>query len=192
MNENNKEKIEEYGLAISKGLIGLIPGIGPLTVELLNVTIPSKKIERVEKLLKILQSKVSEIEEETLKRKFNEDNFTVLYEDILHQAVRATSDERLEYLAALLEKGIRDETLDYIQTNRLLEIFSKVNDEEVIILQSYALKPENIGKFKQKHNNIFYVEELVLNRKELSEDDRKKLVMLNHYKDNLIVLGLRG
>lgn len=194
MNENNKEKIEEYGLAVFKGLITNIPVFGPLTVELLNVTIPNKRIERIEKLLKILQSNVSDIEE-NLRRKFKEDNFIDLYEDVLFQAIRATNDERLVYLASVLENGLKEENIEYLQTKTLLKIFNEINDEEVIILQSYSfVNLDNKTKFKEKHEAIFIAEQFqsishTLNNK---DDKYKKLAMLNHYKNHLIALELIG
>ena len=48
-----KDNFNKYGLAALKGGIGSIPG-GSLVVELLNVTIPDRRLERIEKILMIL------------------------------------------------------------------------------------------------------------------------------------------
>lgn len=45
-------------LSIARILLGEIPIIGSLTVELLNVAIPNQRQERIEKLLNLMASKV--------------------------------------------------------------------------------------------------------------------------------------
>lgn len=188
MNEN----VKKYAGAITRVLASQIPIVGPLAVELANVTIPHQRQERIEKLLNTLSSKVFDISEEQLKEKFNSTDFIDIFEDVLLQSVRATSDERLEYLAAVLKKGLTDEEFDHLKTKRLLEIFAKINDVEVLILQSYALEDSN-REFKQKHKNIFELKDIVItHRKNLSESDKEKKALLEHYDDNLITLGLIG
>ncbi|TRU77754.1 MAG: hypothetical protein EWV46_15985 [Microcystis viridis Mv_BB_P_19951000_S69D] len=107
------------------------------------------------------------------------------------QSVRATSQERLEYLASVLEKGLKNEDFNHFQTKRLLEILSNINDIEVILLQYYSFsdimdsrgdnKKKNI--FRQKHKNIFEY---------WKSNDSEKQAINNHYLDNLIALGLVG
>ena len=55
-----KKQTPKYAGATSRGLIGLIPLVGPLTVELLNVTIPNQRQGRIEKLVNILSQKKEE------------------------------------------------------------------------------------------------------------------------------------
>ena len=69
MNTNRQETIQKYTVAIARGLIGQVPVIGSLTVELLNVTIPNQRQERIERLLNILSKKIFNISEEKLKTK---------------------------------------------------------------------------------------------------------------------------
>jgi len=66
MNTNRQETIQKYTVAIARGLIGQVPVIGSLTVELLNVTIPNQRQERIERLLNILSKKIFNISEEKL------------------------------------------------------------------------------------------------------------------------------
>ncbi|MFM7573952.1 MAG: hypothetical protein ACKO4S_12585, partial [Snowella sp.] len=105
MNTNQQEKIQRYTGAIAKGLIGQVPVIGSLTVELLNVTIPNQRQERIERLLNILSQKIFNISEEELQEKFNSIDFIDIFEDVLRQSIRATSDIRLQYLASVLKNG---------------------------------------------------------------------------------------
>lgn len=185
--EVNK-KLNKYGVAALKGGIGAIPG-GSLVVELLNVTIPDRRLERIEKLLMILASKELNLNSEEIKRKFNSPEFADIFEDVIYQAVRALSNERLEYLASILEKSLTEEQIKHFQTSRLLSILGEINDVEVIILQSYELKKQRDKNFKERHKNIFKHE--FVTRKS-SNDEREHNAMLQNYKNHLVNLGLIG
>ena len=175
--------VQEFALAYAKGLVSAIPVIGGLTVELLNFAIPNQRQERIETLLNILASRVFNISEQELKQKFQSTDFIDIFEDVLLQSVRATSQERLEYLASVLEKGLKEEDFDRIQSKRLLEILEKINDTEVLLLQYHALsqcEAEKLRDFMNIHGRIF------------DNDDLQKKAMFDHYLDNLITLGLIG
>ena len=45
---------------LGKGLGGAIPFVGPLAAEIVGAIIPNQRIERIESLLKILESKIDE------------------------------------------------------------------------------------------------------------------------------------
>lgn len=175
--------VQEFALAYFKGLVSPIPVIGGLTVELLNFVIPNQRQKRIETLLNILASRVFNISEQELKQKFQSTDFIDIFEDVLLQSVRATSQERLEYLASVLEKGLKEEDFDRIQSKRLLEILEKINDTEVLLLQYHALsqyEAEKLRDFMNIHGRIFDNENL------------QKKAMFDHYLDNLITLGLIG
>jgi hypothetical protein len=200
-------KGELSNAAIKVGLTtALTPSLGilaPLVGEIFGVLIPTKKQERLEKLLKFLFSKqynipFEDIDDLLTSSDFNfeqdrhySDEFLDILEDVVNQAVRATSDERLEYLASVLEKGLTDEEFDHLKTKRLLEIFAKINDVEVLILQSYALQDSG-SEFRQKHKNIFDLKKTSRYTRKLSEAEEKTRALLQHYDDNLINLGLIG
>jgi hypothetical protein len=183
---NNQETLKKYVGAIVKGGIVSVPLVGSLAVELLNVTIPNQREERIEKLLLILSSKVFDIAPEQLEEKFNSPDFVDIFEDILFQSVRATSSERLEHLASVVEYGLRQEEIDHLQIKRLLEILKEINDVEVILLQSYESRNRYNQDFKEKHSSIFDLVNL--------EPDKvqEHKVMLENYNSHLINLGLIG
>lgn len=187
---SNKETLKKYAGALIKGSIVSVPLVGSLAVELLNVTIPNQRQERIEKLLNIVASRVFDINLEDLEEKFHSSAFIDIFEDVLFQSVRATSNERLEYLASVIEHGIKDKELDYLQTKRLLSILAEMNDVEVIILQSYELRHKIDNNFKKKHQTIFACEYIADSEK--SPEIRERNAMLKNYKNNLISLGLIG
>lgn len=183
-----KENLNKYGLAALKGGIGSIPG-GSLVVELLNVIIPDRRLERVEKLLMILASKELEMDSQEIKHQFYLPEFADIFEDVIHQAVRALSDERLEYLASILERSLSDEQIKHLKTKRLLLILGEINDVEIIILQSYELKNQRNGAFKETHQNIFKYEYIATTS---SQEEKEQNAILQNYKDHLVNLGLIG
>ena len=103
---SNQETVKKYAGALARGSIGSVPLVGSLAVELLNVIIPNQRQERIEKLLTMLSSKVFDIAPEQLEEKFNSPDFVDIFEDILFQSVRATSSERLDYLASVVDYGL--------------------------------------------------------------------------------------
>ncbi len=209
MKTNQQENIQKYAENLAKGLIeqtpkymgatfrGLIsqvPGIGPLAVELLNVTIPNQRLERIEKLLNILSQKTFNISEEELQSKFNSIDFIDIFEDVLRQSTRATSDIRLEYLASVLKNGIDSEKLEHLQNKRLLEMLEKINDIEVILLRSYSLRDDQFEyqSFINQYCNIFKIEEQKKYNSYSESEYNNEKAFINHYEDNLISLGLVG
>jgi hypothetical protein len=194
MNTNQQEKIQKYTGAIARGLIGQVPVIGSLTVELLNVTIPNQRQERIERLLNILSQKIFNISEQELKNKFHSTDFIDIFEDVLRQSVRATSDIRLKYLASVLKNGIDFEKLDHLQKKRLLEILERINDIEIILLRSYSLRDNTFAyqDFINNHCDIFNLKEEQRHHQSPEANDKDKQIFISHYKDNLISLGLVG
>jgi hypothetical protein len=194
MNTNQQETIQKYTGAIARGLIGQVPVIGSLTVELLNITIPNQRQERIEKLLNILSQKIFNISEEELKNKFHSTDFIDIFEDVLRQSVRATSEIRLRYLASVLKNGIDSQKFDHLQNKRLLEILEKINDIEVILLRSYSLRDDTseYQDFINKYSDIFNVKEKQEETKSSKTNDKDRQNFINHYDDNLISLGLVG
>jgi hypothetical protein len=194
MNTNQQETIQKYTGAIARGLIGQVPVIGSLTVELLNVTIPNQRQERIEKLLNLLSEKIFNISEEELQEKFNSTDFIDIFEDVLRQSVRATSDARLKYLAFVLKNGIDSEKLDHLQKKRLLEILERINDIEIILLRSYSLRDNTFAyqDFINNHFDIFNHKEEQAHHQSPEANDKDKQIFISHYEDNLISLGLVG
>ena len=154
---NKKETLKKYTGALIKGGIASLPVVGPLAIELVNVTIPNQRQERIEKLLNILSSKVFDIAPEKLEENFNSSDFIDIFEDILVQSVRATSNERLGYLASVLEYGIRQEKIEHLQIKRILEILNEINDVEVILLQSYEKKIKVMQKSLDKNIQVYLI-----------------------------------
>jgi hypothetical protein len=119
---------------LSKGTIAQIPILGAFVVEALNTYIPDQRLERMEKILQILSSKLCNASMEEIQQRWETPEFLDIFEDCMNQGIRAISDERLEYLASVLENSLTEEQLQHHQTKRLLSILAELNDAEVIWL----------------------------------------------------------
>ena len=127
---------------------------------------------------------------------------------LFHQAVRGLSDERLEYLASILEKSLTDKQIKHFKIKRLLSILKEINDIEIILLKyfdwqsciCFTMRPpdtflEEYTPFREKHNST--IKYLNGNRRGCcdpvpDEDDIEQYALHENYKNNLVNLGLIG
>ena len=187
---NKNKKLPDYSVALLKGGLGVIPYVGSVIVELLNVTIPDNRIDRLEKLLILLASKGLDLESERMRKKILESpEIADIFEDVIHQTVKTLSEERLQYFASIIEQSLQEEQVKYNHTKRLLSILNEINDVEVIILQSYDLNHLKDNSFKEKHSNIFQYEFV---SRDSSQEEKEENAMFKNYTNHLINLGLIG
>jgi len=144
----------DLAVAFSKGVLGAIPIIGPLMAEIVGHVIPNQRLDRLEKFLLILEERVKDVDSEVLKKRFGKEEFIDLLEDGMIHASRALSDERKEYIASVIENGIKEENLDAIQKKLILNLLAELNDAEIIMLQSYGIHPNERNEYFEKHKNV--------------------------------------
>lgn len=144
----------DLGVALGKGIVGGIPIVGPLIAEIVGHVIPNQRIDRLEKFLRILDEKVKDVDSDRLRRRFDEEQFVDLLEDGMLHASRALTENRREYIASVIEGGIKDEELEAEKKKILLRLLSELNDTEVIMLQSYGVHPEHRDDFFERHQNV--------------------------------------
>lgn len=177
------------GLAGAVTGLGAVAIVGPFAVEAFNLLIPNQRQNRVEKLLKIFSSKICNMSKEEVEQKFHTSEFLDVFEDCIYQAIRAVGDDRLKYLASVLEKSLTDEQIKHLQTKRLLSILAELNDVEVVILQSYGFRDINNSDFIKQHKSIF--QNAVISHGASEEELEEHAIYMN-YRDHLINLGLIG
>lgn len=166
-------------------LSAVAPLLGPLLAEVIKELIPGQRLDRIEKYVQILNSKLSRLSDEFIRSHLINENFTDLLEDGLRQAAKSTSDDRREYIASVVATGIASETIDCIETKHLLRILGEINDIEVIWLRYYLVETMNgDNEFRDKHANVLG----------LSSDapERAKDALRWSYKEHLVQLGLLG
>lgn len=133
LGDNYTDKI----VATYKAVAGAVPVVGSFLSELGGSVIPNQRMDRLADFAKKLDAKLIGVEQDLLKAKLTDENFTDLAEETLHQTVRSTSDERREYLASLLANGMKQEKISAIESKHLLKILGQINDIEVVWLKAY-------------------------------------------------------
>ena len=132
-------KGNDIAAIIGKGLLGAIPFVGPLAAEIVGSVIPNQRIDRIESLLKLLESKIPEADREKVEQKIYSPESIDLIEDGFIQASRALSEERKEYIASLLKNSLTEDEVKHIEYKRLLSMLGELNDLEVLILKSHTM-----------------------------------------------------
>ena len=106
---------------IGKGLLGAIPFVGPLAAEIVGAVIPNQRIDRIESLLKLLESKIPEADRTKVEQNIYFPESIDLIEDGFIQASRALSEERKEYIASLLKNSLTEDQVTQVSEFRSKE-----------------------------------------------------------------------
>ena len=156
---NKPTKAQELTVATGKGILSQVPFIGPIAVEWLNVTLPNRRLDRVETMLAHFAAKTSNLPPDFLKEKLQDPEFADLFEESVYSAAKAMSDERLKVIANILSAGLTDdanatiarkciktlEDLDDIELALFYEITHKYN-----VSDAYSFNSEWFGQIKAR------------------------------------------
>lgn len=176
----------DLAVAIGKGALGAIPIVGPLAAEVVGTLIPNQRVERIEKLLTVLESKISDLDAAKLKSRFSEPEFVDLFEDGMYQSARAMSQNRLEHIAALMKNGLEAENEKALQYKMLLAHLGELNDVEVILLRSYAKHPARDQEFRERHEQILEPRRA---HQGSSQEELDEAIVYEGYRNHLVRLG---
>jgi|tagenome__1003787_1003787.scaffolds.fasta_scaffold20875173_2 hypothetical protein len=142
----------QIGSALLRGAISQLPVLGPVITELLSQAIPDRRIERLNGLFERLEQRVSALEPQVVRDRFSDSAFSDIVEDGMFSAARASSSERLDWIAELLARGIEQNDLEKIDRKYLLALLGQLNDAEVIVLCSHGIvSPGKQAEFYGRH-----------------------------------------
>lgn len=144
----------DVAVILAKGGIGAIPFVGPLVAEVVGALIPNQRIDRIERFAQALADQVRDLDRVLMERRAKEPGFVDLFEDGLHQSARALSDERIRYIASLVVHGLCAEEARSLQFKHLLGILHELDDNEVILLASHAVRFQHDEAFWELHANV--------------------------------------
>lgn len=182
-------KRTDVATIIGKGLLGAIPFVGPLAAEIVGAIIPNQRIDRIESLLRLLESKIPKEDRLKVKEKFTSSDSVDLIEDGFIQASRALSENRKEYIASLLKNSLTDNDLKHIEYKRLLSILGELNDLEVLILKS-----KTAHRMDPKHSEFWEAHEDALTSPRAhmgsTQEEIDKNTIYQTHKSHLVNLGL--
>ncbi len=180
----------ELSTILGKGLVGAIPFVGPLAAEIVGAVIPNQRLDRIESLLKILESKIKENDKPRIEQRIASPESVDLMEDAFHQASRALSEERKEYIASLLKNSLTDEDLKHIKYKRLLSLLGELNDLEILILKSYIVDHRGHFQFDEfwaTHADVLTPPQASLTS---SREENEKHTIFQTHNTHLGILGL--
>lgn len=163
--------------------------IGPIAAELVGNIIPNQRHDRLARLLRALEARLTEVERKTLEQQVQHERFVDVIEDGLHQAVRALSQERLDYIASLLKNSLNETDMAYTQTKWMLWLLGQLNDAEIIMLKYRAFRLNNEAKrqFYEQHAGVLTPPAAVLSSPTEVIDQS---VVHRNYLNHMISLGL--
>ena len=146
----------DYVTSAARAVLGMVPFAGSLLAELAGSIIPNQRIDRLSKFATELETRLGKLDQDFVRSKLSDENFTDLMEEGMRQAARSVTDERREYLASLLANGVAATDVSFIESKHLLRILGELNDIEVLWLRFYLVP--TIGgdaEFREKHKDIF-------------------------------------
>lgn len=174
-------------LSALQGLAGAVPVAGSIMANLLSQIIPEQRWERLGVYLSMLEGRLVAVETQTLTSALREPRNVDLFEDGAIQAVRALSSERVEYIAALVARGLTSAEREEIEAKRLLKLLDEVDDDQIVILQSKLDRHMGSGEFYERHQRVL---EPVRAHMQSSREDLDREAMYRLARRQLVDLGL--
>jgi len=178
----------DYVTSAAKAALGTIPFAGSLFVELAGTFIPNQRIDRIAKFAGELETRLGSLEQNFVRSQLKDEGFSDLLEEGLRQAARSLSDERRQYIAALVTNSLSSDDIEYQESKHLLRILGELNDVEIIWLRVYR-EPTMGGdqEFRTKHKDVI---DHVVATFGASQDILDKSSLQKSYKDHLVQVGL--
>ncbi|MDB5429595.1 MAG: hypothetical protein JWP35_711 [Caulobacter sp.] len=125
-----------------RSLAGVVPLGGGLVAEMVNKIIPAQRADRMRDYLvrvaahvRVLDSRIADLEEAA--HALQAQHFALL-EEGGDDAVRATSEDRIDRIALIVAKGLTSDELAAEWDRRLLRCLSLLSDRDLVVLAAFA------------------------------------------------------
>lgn len=161
----------DSAVSIAKGIVGALPVVGGLFAEIIGMTIPNQRIDRIVGVLNELQRRISEVEIEQIKsNKYALD----LFEDGIIQAARSLTELRNRYIAIFIKNCISVESETYGTKKKLFYILQDLTDLDIEILLSIEHWKDRGMRHKIQTEFLSYSEYNSLSKEEQFEYDTRR------------------
>lgn len=192
----NEPKIDELDdswkdklVAISKGVVGLVPMVGGPLAEIVGMVVPGQRADRIAAYLRGLAVRVDGLEEELRRGVVTNVEKIDLIEEGGYQAARATSGKRIDQIIEAVARGLSEDDADVIRRKRLLLIFGELDDDEVILLNAYGRSYAGADRKAFEHVNRpgpvhFQSSTMEIDRERLFQVGKEHLLRLGLLKKN--------
>jgi len=183
-----RDQPRDYVAATLRSVLGAAPYAGALLAEIVTVTLPGQRLDRVCAVLAEVARKLGELDEGLLRARLTDENATDLLQEAVLQAQHAVSEERRRYIAELVSKGLSSEAIVAQESKYLLRMLGEINDVEVIWLRHFGRfsHPEAVA-FHQTHASVLAEAPARLGSGRSQID---KMALQKSYKEHLTRLGL--
>ncbi|KCZ99699.1 hypothetical protein HPO_04910 [Hyphomonas polymorpha PS728] len=171
--------------AVAKGAVGAVPFVGGILGEIISEVIPGQRQDRLVKYLRLLEQRLSQLEQDKIDRAIGDPERIDLFERGAHQAVRATTDERIAQIVEIVFNGMSRDDADIVRRKRLAGLLDQLDNDEIGILNAYG---QSYGSGKSDPWTEIPRPAPVNMKSTTSEIDDDALFNLG--KENLLRLGL--
>jgi hypothetical protein len=196
-NEMNADVIKtraiDYVASGAKAIVGtvggaVVPFAGSFLAEIVGFVIPNQRMDRLADFTAKLEDRVKNIEKGKITSQFNDEEFTDLVEEALHQAARSTTEDRRRYLASLVANSISSDAIEHAESKHLIRLLGELNDVEVLWLRFFHAPTIGGDKeFRELHKEIFASRQAYIGCSSEELDDH---ALQKSYKEHLVQLGL--
>jgi hypothetical protein len=178
----------DYVTSAAKSALGAVPFVGSLLAEVAGIVVPNQRIDRIVKFAQALERRLAHLEQDFVEAQLRDEYFTDLLEEGLRQSARSLTDQRRDYIAAIIANSLSAQDINCVESKHLLRILNEVNDIEVVWLRSYmdpGLMSDN--DFREQHQNILQPAVTAMGS---SREEFNKSVLQASYKEHLTQLNL--
>lgn len=177
----------ERSTATLKASLSLIPHIGGALAEIVNHFIPDQRLDRIEEYLRRLETKLTHLSQDEIRKKAEDAETLDLFEEGGFQSARATTEERREQIANVVAYGLSGEDKERIEAKRILKLLRELDDDQIIILAGHLQKNLFDDDFHVRNSDILLGPAVHM---QSSRDDLDRATMSDLAKAQLISLGL--
>lgn len=153
LTHNHTDKL----VSVLRGTLGGAPWLGAALSEAVSVVIPNQRIDRIADMLMKLSAQLDEQKRGLVQKRVLEPEGIDILEEALWQSARALTEERRQYIASILSNGLTADEINLIETKKVLQLLSQLNDAEIVLLHYHASVRVNDSfrnKFKEIINKV--------------------------------------
>ena len=179
----------DYVATALRAVMGSVPIVGPLFGELAGVVVPNQRMERIAKFAEELDRRLRVFEAaDDITGWLGNEHFADLLEEGIRQAARSLSDDRRQYLAALVVNSLTTQDIEYSESRHLLRMLNELSDVEIIWLRFYL---DRTWEFSERHQNALAPPQASMASPRNERDKAAhKTALQDSYKEHLCLLGL--
>jgi hypothetical protein len=173
--------------AMLKGVLSGIPLVGGVISEIVGQLIRDQRMDRLEDYVRRLSDDLSGLAESEVRQRLTEPENLDLFEDGAMASARALSDDKRERIARLVAYGISGDEQAGIEAKRLLQLITRLGDDQIIRLTSYLHRHQRDTEFRAKHASVL---EPVFAHHGSTREELDRALVQDMAKAELIDLGL--